>query len=326
MSNSSFEGSWRSVIFHNRTGSEVKVRAYLLGFSFSSSVDSKNTTEPKFPEKLIKSCGTFTWGLKCVGEMAFEIEQEATLNPKKFSVSIIISTTCKEYHILITKEKAVCCSLGKRLGPNESNGIKRIHVGCGPKNIFPDWWNVDIRSFKGVDTVMDVTKEWPFKDIEFVYGEHFLEHLPLDGAVNFLISSGNSLKRGGKIRLTTPNVEWVVRNQYPTGDNSYEAKIDGTFTINRAFHGWGHQFLYSQEFLQNLLEQLGYENIKFFDYGISDTPGLSYLERHGKFRKIDGIANLIVVEATRGLTKISLSKGLESQLNKNFLVYFKGGH
>lgn len=322
MNNSNFEVSWRSVIFHNRTQFQVKVKAWLPEFSSSSFADIKR----KVPEQLIKPCDTFTWGFKSVGETVFEIELKTNINPKRLPVTVIISKDCKEYHVVITKEEAIYWDFQNRLGPKEKNGIKRIHVGCGPKNIFPDWWNVDIRSFKGVDTMMDVTKEWPFQDIQFVYGEHFLEHLPLDGAVNFLISSGNSLKQGGIIRLTTPNIEWVVRNQYPTNNSSYEAKIEGTFTINRAFHGWGHQFLYSQEFLQNLLEELGYENIKFFEYGISNTPDLSYLERHGKFRKKDNIANLIIVEATRGSKEISLPNSLQNELNKNFLVYYKGGH
>lgn len=34
--------------------------------------------------------------------------------------------------------------------------IRRVHVGCGPNNIFSDWWNVNIRHFKGLDQVMDV--------------------------------------------------------------------------------------------------------------------------------------------------------------------------
>ena len=38
-----------------------------------------------------------------------------------------------------------------RRGPNDPGGIARLHVGCGPKNLMADWWNVDIRSFKGID-------------------------------------------------------------------------------------------------------------------------------------------------------------------------------
>ena len=33
---------------------------------------------------------------------------------------------------------------------------------------------------------MDVTKPWFFNGLEYVYGEHFLEHLSLEGAIAFL--------------------------------------------------------------------------------------------------------------------------------------------
>ena len=73
-----------------------------------------------------------------------------------------------------------------RLSPQNHNGIKKVQVGCGPHNIMADWWNVDIRPFPGIDQVMDVTKPWPFNGLEYVYGEHFLEHLSLEGAIAFL--------------------------------------------------------------------------------------------------------------------------------------------
>lgn len=73
-----------------------------------------------------------------------------------------------------------------RKGPNDFNGLKKLQVGCGPQNLMSDWWNVDIRAFPGIDQVMDVTKPWPFDGVEYVYGEHFLEHLRLEGAIAFL--------------------------------------------------------------------------------------------------------------------------------------------
>jgi hypothetical protein len=27
------------------------------------------------------------------------------------------------------------------LGPNSPDGIKKVHVGCGPHAIMADWWN-----------------------------------------------------------------------------------------------------------------------------------------------------------------------------------------
>ncbi|MEI2418966.1 hypothetical protein V6O07_01730 [Arthrospira platensis SPKY2] len=73
-----------------------------------------------------------------------------------------------------------------RLGPEHEQGIKKLQVGCGPKNILSDWWNVDVRPFPGIDLAMDVTQSWNLNNLEYVYGEHFLEHLTLEGAIAFL--------------------------------------------------------------------------------------------------------------------------------------------
>lgn len=85
-----------------------------------------------------------------------------------------------------------------KLSPAHPSGIKKLQVGCGPNNIFPNWWNVDIRMFPGIDEVMDVTKQWPYENcLDYIYGEHFLEHLTIDSAFGFLTSSNQALKKGG---------------------------------------------------------------------------------------------------------------------------------
>jgi hypothetical protein len=48
--------------------------------------------------------------------------------------------------------------LSPRLSPDAPGGIKKLQVGCNPKNILPDWWNVDIRWFPGIDQVMTDTR------------------------------------------------------------------------------------------------------------------------------------------------------------------------
>ena len=148
-----------------------------------------------------------------------------------------------------------------RLSPQNHNGIKKVQVGCGPHNIMADWWNVDIRPFPGIDQVMDVTKPWPFNGLEYVYGEHFLEHLSLEGAIAFLNNVWKSLKLGGVIRLSTPSLEWVLSTHFNLSETNPQRRIDSTFSMNRAFHGWGHQFLYSKDFLQSLLDNLGWQKV-----------------------------------------------------------------
>src|SRR5580765_443447 len=104
-----------------------------------------------------------------------------------------------------------------RHGPNVPGGIARLHVGCGPQNLMADWWNVDIRSFRGVDEVADLTVPWPWTELDYVYGEHFLEHLDPDQAVAFLTQARACLRPGGRIRLSTPTLDWVSATQLRPG-------------------------------------------------------------------------------------------------------------
>ena len=211
-------------------------------------------------------------------------------------------------------------------GPGAENGIKRVQVGCGPHNIMEDWWNVDIRGFKGIDEVMDAAKPWPYKDLEYVFGEHFLEHLALDDAIEFLTHAGNSLRDGGAIRLSTPNLEMVLHTHYEFGEVELTKRLSDTLKTNRAFHGWGHQFLYSKEMLEHILTELNFERVDFFSYGESDDPELKNLERHGGPLAYDGYPSVIVAEARRGRETISPSPELLSLLEKEFLRYVASGH
>jgi predicted SAM-dependent methyltransferase len=206
-----------------------------------------------------------------------------------------------------------------RLGPEHEDGIKRVQVGCGPHNIMEDWWNVDIREFAGVDAVMDATKPWPYKDLEYVYGEHFLEHLTLDGAVQFFKHAGNSLKVGGVLRLSTPNLEWVLHTHYPYGEAGPDDIVSGTLQMNRAFHGWGHQFLYSRGMLEYVLREMGFEGISFYSYSESDVPALKNVERHGKFSVDDGRPNVIIAEARKGERPIEPSPEFMVRIQRNYL-------
>jgi len=217
--------------------------------------------------------------------------------------------------------------LSRRLSPDAPGGIKKVQVGCGPHNILPDWWNVDIRWFPGIDLVMDVTHPWSFTQLEYVYGEHFLEHLSLEGTVAFLDHAWNSLKPSGIIRLSTPALEYVLSTHFNLSEANAEKRISSTLAMNRAFHGWGHQFLYSQEFLTSLLENFGYQKITYCDYGKSEYPDLIGLERHGGYNVVNGYPSVWIVEAQPGTTRPDAAKlSYASYLEESYLKYLRSGH
>lgn len=216
-------------------------------------------------------------------------------------------------------------SVSGRLGPEHEGGIKRVQVGCGPHNVMQDWWNTDIRKLAGIDAALDATQPWPYEDLEYVYGEHFLEHLTLDGAIAFLRHAGNSLRVGGKLRMSTPNLEWVLRTHYPYENTGTDEIVSGALQTNRAFHGWGHQFLYSEGMLRYLLGEMGFEGISFFTYGESDTPALKNIERHGKFSMYEGHPSVVIVEATKGERPIKPSQELSERFQNNYLNVVRSG-
>lgn len=215
----------------------------------------------------------------------------------------------------------------QRHPPEHEYGIKRVQVGCGPHNVMPEWWNVDIREFKGIDSVMDVTKSWPWDGIlDYVYGEHFLEHLELAGSISFLRSALLALRPGGKIRLSTPALEWVLATHFDLESKEDDKKIRQTFVINRAFHGWGHRFLYSRAFLKKIVTSVGFCSAEFFEYGQSGTPDLANLERHGGYCISGGLPSVWNIEATRPVGELVPDDVFLARCADEYVRYIASGH
>jgi predicted SAM-dependent methyltransferase len=214
----------------------------------------------------------------------------------------------------------------KRLPPEAPRGIRNLQVGCGPKHLRPNWWNTDLRPFQGLDEALDATVPWRWVDtLDHIYAEHFLEHLDLEDAVKFLTNAGRALRVGGHIRLSTPGLEWVMRSHYRFEPGVPDQVID-TLRTNRAFHGWGHQFLYSRGMLEWLFQNLNYDDVRFRDYGQSDIPIFQDIEMHGKFRVMDNYPSVWIVEATRGKRAIETNPAMMALIQKEFLKQVRGGH
>lgn len=215
----------------------------------------------------------------------------------------------------------------RRRPPEAREGIRNLQVGAGPKHLRPDWWNTDLRAFKGLDEAMDAVAPWRWTDLlDHVYAEHFLEHLQLQDAVTFLQNAGRALRVGGHIRLSTPGLEWVMCSHFRFAEPDTEDQILDTLRTNRAFHGWGHQFLWSRGMLRWVLENLNYDDIRFHTYGESERPVFQNIELHGKFRTLNGYPSVWIVEATRGPRPIEAAPEMMALMEAEFLRQVRGGH
>jgi predicted SAM-dependent methyltransferase len=206
--------------------------------------------------------------------------------------------------------------------------ITKVHVGCGPHALLDGWWNTDLREFPGIDQAMDATAPWPWRDqLTHVYAEHFLEHLTIEQSFAFLTEAGNALAPGGRLRMSTPNLTWVMSSHYPTGpDVEVETRLKDTLVINRAFHGWGHKFLWSEELLTGALVSMGFDDVEAYTYGESRDPVLHGIERHGGFTVGNGHPSVIIVEAVRGDRPIAPDQGITTWIDQEFVRHVKAGH
>lgn len=174
----------------------------------------------------------------------------------------------------------------------------QLHLGCGPLAL-DGWINIDNQPYAGIDFRWDLAHGIPFRNARYVFAEHFIEHLSYQQAADFTRGCRAALRDDGILRLSTPNLDWVWKIAYdpPRWTNGDDALRD-CFVINRAFRGWGHQFLYNLTTLTALLENAGFANVRILRYGESDTPALAALERHTPYVDTPELPHVLVVEAS----------------------------
>ncbi len=187
----------------------------------------------------------------------------------------------------------------------------RLHIGSGPVRI-PGWTNVDNQKYPGVDRVLDVTRGMPWKraEAELIFAEHFLEHLSYDDGLRFLRECRRILRPDGILRLSTPNLDWVWHMQYHPGQWSDPGEaVRDCFWMNKAFRGWGHQFLYNLPALEATLRAAGFAEIASFKYGESAHEALRSLESHEHYVDTPELPHVVVVEAS-GIVNETVSPAL----------------
>lgn len=174
----------------------------------------------------------------------------------------------------------------------------RLHLGAGPLAL-EDWVNIDNQPYGGVNFMWDLAGGLPFRNAEFIFAEHFLEHLPFDDAGALLRQCRAALSPNGVLRLSTPNLDWVWKFGYHLGAWAEEREaVRDCFVLNRAFRGWGHQFLYNHATLGDALRRAGFAEIRSGSYGSSEFSQLRSLERHEQYPDEPAVPHVLILEAS----------------------------
>lgn len=173
----------------------------------------------------------------------------------------------------------------------------KLHIGAGTA-ILEGWVNIDILPGPGIDHVLDVTRGLPFQDVGAIFAEHFLEHLELPAALRFLAECRRVLRPDGVLRLSTPNLDWVWLTHYRAPESmSGPEPLQACLEINRAFHGWGHRFLWNAPMLEGALRRAGFGIVAFRTYGESERDELRGLERHEASPDYGSHRHVVIAEA-----------------------------
>ncbi|HRC87254.1 MAG TPA: methyltransferase domain-containing protein [Thermoanaerobaculia bacterium] len=201
-------------------------------------------------------------------------------------------------------------------------GPAKLHIGSGDKRL-EGWVNIDLKPLPGVDVVADVTRGLQFSDAEAVFAEHFLEHLRVDDAVRFLAECHRVLAPGGAVRISTPNLEWVWITHYAL-EGTREEKWARAVRLNRAFHGWGHRFVWNQDSLALALHACGFTEPRWCRYGESELAVFQGLERHETYHDTHACPHVIIAEARKVEARPQELASLLEYLNEEFLRHLAG--
>lgn len=196
-----------------------------------------------------------------------------------------------------------------------SNSIKCLQIGAQNHPIH-NWLNVDIRPRSTQVMYMDATKKFPIDDgvFDFVFSEHMIEHIGFNDGLFMLGECHRILKKGGKIRISTPDLKFLIslyqepksgaQEKYIQFSKRYmrdlKVPITDTIVINNFFRDWGHQFIYDAKTLMAALSSVGFMNITFPRVSESSSEHLRNLEKHGlEITDEFNVLESIVVEAEK---------------------------
>jgi predicted SAM-dependent methyltransferase len=176
----------------------------------------------------------------------------------------------------------------------EELGLRGLNCGSA-RGLFPGWMNTDLAHLKTWDDAesepgrivridgdlyyleFDSREPYPFEDgsFDWVYSEHFVEHLDLEDVIGWLTEVRRLVKPGGHVRLSTPDLRLYIEG-YLDPENGFFAehrerlshlrvfKETGVpdrpaWMVNQIFRRWRHKWIFDFDELRYAAERAGFD-------------------------------------------------------------------
>lgn len=173
------------------------------------------------------------------------------------------------------------------------NLVRKLHIGCA-NYYLEGWLNSDRLPPDKRVVCIDATRTMPFPDntFDYVYSEHMIEHVPYAQGRKMLEECHRILKPGGKVRISTPDLAFLIRLYQDAGSELETQYIKWStetfcnrapfcspvFVINSFMRSWGHAFIYDEQMLGDSLGRAGFKDVMRCAIGESADQALRNLE------------------------------------------------
>jgi len=174
--------------------------------------------------------------------------------------------------------------------------MNKLNIGCGDHPL-SGWLNTDLNPCHPVIGRLDATQPFPFQDgvFDYIFSEHMIEHVPYEGGMAMLRECFRTLKPGGKIRISTPDLNFLIRLLSVAPSQIERDYVDWAcrvlmpqlppgpvMVLNNFMRAFGHMFIYTPEVLSAALTDCGFIGIESKALCQSEDPELAQLENEAR--------------------------------------------
>lgn len=154
--------------------------------------------------------------------------------------------------------------------------LRIIYRSSGAKNWFEEEFFCNtLKNNTFIHHKIEYGLPFPDESVDFVYSSHLLEHLFQEDAKKLLSEIHRVLKKGGKVRICIPDLDYVF-DLFRKGEK--EKALAYLFPSSQADYLSRHRYMYDFPMISELLEKTGFTSIQKFNFKEGTIPDVENLD------------------------------------------------